>query len=295
MSHHSSSAVDARDPSNESKGGSILGLLLQDLQHPNPRVRALAVRECADYAESVVIDRLIEIADHDPDPEVRCTAIASLGNYVYLGAMAGYDLDDPGAELSFMEEEISEDDLRRIYGFLVSVYRDEQRMPDEKRRAVESLSYASSSAVEDMITELYALPAKQDKLSALVAMGNTGATQWEQTLGQEIMNPDHDLQIEAIRSVGEIGLDGLGKDLWRLTYAESKDIALAAIWALGQTGWEGAFDRLDELTLDEDELIRECADQAMDEWLFFNGLAQEHDEEEPDTFLDEIDAPLTPR
>ena len=57
---------------------------------------------------------------------------------------------------------------------------------------------------------------------------------------------------------------------------------LAAVWSLGQTGWSGAFERLDELTLDEDPDIADIADEAMDEWLFFNGLSSEVEESDAD-------------
>ncbi len=80
--------------------------------------------------------------------------------------------------------------------------------------------------------------------------------------------------------------DSMGKDLLRLTYADDQDVMLSAVWALGQTGWEEAFDRLDELALDPDPEIRELADEALDEWLFFNGLMSEYEEDEEDEFLD---------
>ena len=61
---------------------------------------------------------------------------------------------------------------------------------------------------------------------------------------------------------------------------------LAALWALGQTGWDSAFDRLDELTLHEDPEIADAADEAMEEWLFYNELNSESSEEEDSLTLD---------
>jgi HEAT repeat protein len=140
-------------------------------------------------------------------------------------------------------------------------------------------------SAEDMIAELYARPEKEAKLSALRAMGRNGLARWEEVLRQEVYSADLDVQIEAIEAAGEMSAEALGKDLLRLTYADDRDVMLSALWALGQSGWEGAFDRLDELTLESDPEIRQVADNALDEWLFFSGLNSEIDEDEDDEFL----------
>ena len=282
MSQESSPKVEAQDPSSER--GTILSLLLENLNDPNPRARVLAVREATDYTDEVVVDRVLALADSDPNLEVRCTAISSLGNFVYLGATTVYELE---MDSIYAQDLLAEADYRRVYDFLLSLYHDESRTLDERRYAVESLSYASDETAEQVIAELYARPEKEAKISALFAMGCSGSVRWEETLRGEFLNEDSDLQIEAIHAAGEMGAEDLGKDLWRMTYAEDRDTVIAAVWALGQIGWDGAFDRLDELTLHEDPQIRECADEAMEEWLFYNGLAQEHGLDEPDTFLDE--------
>jgi HEAT repeat protein len=143
-----------------------------------------------------------------------------------------------------------------------------------------------SDAVEGVIAELYARPEKEAKRSALLAMGRNGLARWENVLRREMYSSDPELQIEAIEAAGEMSADALGKDLLRLTYADDRDVMLSALWALGQTGWQGGFDRLDEMSLDPDEEIREVADEALDEWIFYNGLNTETGEDEEDEFLD---------
>jgi HEAT repeat protein len=266
--------------------GSILSFLLENLRDPNPRVRVLAIREIADYADDGALDPLIELADKDPELEVRCAAIAALGHYVYNGGVICLDEED---ELDAWRQQDALDpaDLERTRGFLLSVYRDQTRTLDEQRRAVESLSHMPNKEVEETIAELFARAEKKAKISALAAMGWNGARRWEAVLRKALLHPDREIQIEAIRAGGESGLEELGRELWPLTYVEDKDIALAAIWALGQTGWEGAFERLDELTLDPDPQIRGCADDAMEEWLFFNGLLQTDSYGRASRFLEE--------
>jgi hypothetical protein len=284
VTQQSRSQVQAVDPSDE--GGTILPLLLENLDDLNPRARVLAVREVADYTDEIVITRLLELAERDPDLEVRCASISAMGNYIYLG---GVDCFDPESELdpAFFEDCLSEPDFERVYDLLLAISGDEKRTLDERRYAVESLSFAHGEPIERLILDLYNRPEQKAKISALYAMGCNGAARWEEILLAAFSNPDRDIQIEAVSAAGEMGADSLGKDIWRMTYADDKDLVLTAIWALGQTGWEGAFDRLDELTLADDPQIRQCADEAMDEWLFFNGMAEEHGLDESDRFLDD--------
>jgi HEAT repeat protein len=287
VSHRDDSATGALDAYRDRprQKGSILSLLLENLRDPNPRVRILAIREIADYADGDALSPLIELAEHDPQLQVRCAAILALGNYVYIGGVAS--LEEGELDAWCQEDILDPADLERTRDFLLSVYRDPARTLDERRRAVESLSHIPNKEVEEAIAELYARPEKEAKTSALLAMGRNGARRWERTLQRALTHPDRELEIEAIHAAGESGLEALGRELWALTYAEDKDIAVAAIWALGQTGWEGAFERLDELTLDSDPQIRECADQAMDEWLFFNGLLETGNYGRTSRFLDE--------
>lgn len=286
MDPHDGSAVEALHTYGDAQGGSILSMLLENLQDPSPRVRALAAREVADYTLTIAVDRLLETAERDPELQVRCAAVRGLGNYMYLGSLSDYDLQID-EELDCEEDCLTDEDFQRVYDFLVGVAGDEQRALDEKRYAVESLSFSGDETAEALIAELYARPEKEAKISAFVAMGITGAERWVEILRRELTNPDPDLRIEAIHAAGDLGLDNLGKDLWELTFDDDHEIALSAIWALGQTGWDGAFERLDELTLHADPEISDCADEAMEEWLFYNGLSQEHDDDDMDLFLEE--------
>jgi HEAT repeat protein len=258
---------------------------LENLRHPNPRVRRSAVQEMSTGTDTAALERLIDVAQHDPDLEVRCAAILGLGQLLYGEANSAYD-PETDQEIAPSAGALSREDLKCIYDLLLSVCRNPESALDEKRCAVEAESYFSNDTVEDLIAQLYAGPEKAAKLSALIAMGRNGSPRWAEILRREMYGPDRDLQIEAITAAGEMSLDSLGKDLWRLTYSEDRIVMLAALWALGQTGWDGAFERLDELTLDEDPEIADAADEAMDEWLFYNGLNSESSEEEDALFPD---------
>jgi HEAT repeat protein len=262
-------------------------IFIQFLNDEDPQVRALAIRGLWYYPEPALIDQLIEMAEQDPSPLVRARAISGLGIYMYEGEMADYGFDfGPMTEI-LREEELPQADFARVKEFLLNVHADGTRSLDERRFALEALSFLSDSETADLVEEAYNQPEREMKISALFAMGRSGLIRWTDILQRELYNDDWDIQREAIRAVGEIGLDELGKDLWRLTYADEREVMLEALAALAQTGWEGAFDRIDELTLDPDQEIALAAEEAMDEWLLMNEIQSLGDEPEFDLDWDE--------
>jgi HEAT repeat protein len=262
-------------------GRAMLQWALKQLEHSDPDIRIDAIETLSECREDLAITCLIQHAETDATPDVRCAALLALGQFIYLGAISDYGMGDPQAF-----EEIPQEDYDRTRDFLLSVYRDKERSLDERRCAVEALSFGGGDDILDAIAELYARPEKAAKISALRAMGRSGSARWLDIVGRDLYSNDPDVQLEAIEAAGEMSADSMGKDLLRLTYSDDQDVMLSALWSLGQTGWEGAFDRLDEFTLHPDPEVREIADEAMDEWLFFNGLASDSIPEEEDEFLD---------
>ena len=125
MDPHDGSAVEMLHTYGEAQGGSILSLLLENLQDPSPRARALAAREIADYTLTIAVDRLLEIAEKDPDVQVRCAAIRGLGNYMYLGSLSDYVLQTD-EELDCQEDCLTDDDFERVYDFLTGIATDDR-------------------------------------------------------------------------------------------------------------------------------------------------------------------------
>ncbi len=246
--------------------------LTDHLNDPEPEVRMLAIQGLWDYPEPEYIPLLFAAAQNDPDEQVRCRAIITLGRYLYEGEMADYDLDLGPMEDVMRLGELSKKDFLNVKNFVLDVYRDESKTLDERRFAVEALSFLSDEEVFSILEEAYAHPDPKMKLSAIFGMGRSGNIRWMDIILNELYNPNPELQQEAIRAAGEAGLTEAGKDLWRLTYADDRETVLEAIWSLGQSGWEGAFDRLDELSIDgADSEIRETAEAALEEWYIYSG------------------------
>jgi HEAT repeat protein len=247
------------------------------LDDPEAEVRRLAIQGLWDYPDPEFMSLLLAAAKQDPDDQVRCQAIVTLGRYIYEGEMANYDFDFEPVDETLRLNELSKEDFLEIKKFLLGIYRDENRSLDERRYAVEALSFCHDEEVLAIIEQAYTDANPKMKVSAIFGMGRNGNERWTEAILKDLYNPTPELQREAIRAAGEIGLTEAGKDLWRLTYSEDRETQLEAIWALGQSGWEGAFERLDELSLlSTDPEIQETAEAALEEWYIYSGaLADE--------------------
>jgi HEAT repeat protein len=262
-------------------------IFVQYLDDEDPQVRATAVRGLWNYPDPEFIDPLMDLASNDQSEFVRAQAISVLGMYVHEGVLADYEFDfGPMGEL-MDESDLPEADFDRVKEYLLAVWADEDRSLDERRFAVEGLSFLGAE-VAHLIEELYHRPEREMKISALFAMGRSGLVRWREILAQELHNEDPEFQFEAVRAVGAIGMDELGEDVLQLTYSEDRDIMLQAVEALGQTGWEGGFDRLDELANDPDPEVAEVADDALGEWFLIRDLDASDDLDED--WDDEVDA-----
>jgi HEAT repeat protein len=260
--------------------------LSRALSDPDAEVRSEAVEALSDCCPEAAIARLIDVAEHDPEGEVRCAALAGLGELLYACGASAYDPEsDEDALLQC--EDLPPQDVKRAFSFLLDVHNDEKRTAPERHTALEAVSCFANPQVEDAIAALYQSADKESRISALVAMGRNGASRWTEAMRRNLYHEDPEVQLWAVLAAGELGYEELGEDLLHLTYAEDRELMMAALWSLGQTAWSGAFDRLDECTLHEDPEIAEVADDALDEWLFFTGLeAGDVDDDLPDDDLD---------
>ena len=268
-----------------------LPVLKDFLDDEEAEVRKLAITGLWDYPEPEMIGVLLDKAENDPDEGVRCRAIVTLGRYILEGMMANYDFDwGPMTEIA-REDELPKEDFLRVKGFLLGLHRNPEKTLDERRFAVEALSFLTSPEVSKIIEEAYAHLDKKMKMSAIFAMGRNGSAHWHDAILDELHSPARELQLEAIRAAGEAGFDKAGKHLWRLTYSDDRDVKLEAIWSLGQTGWEGAFDRLDDLAFfSEDEEIQNTAELALEEWHLYGGQLEDfYDEDDGEEFDEDED------
>ena len=166
---------------------------------PDPEVRVLAIQGLWDYPDPALIESLIEIAERDPEQQVRNRAITALGRYVHEGEMADYDFDWGAMEDVIREDELPEESFRRVMAFLLGLAQDPSSSPDARRFSIEALGFSSAPEVADLVMQAYHDPLVDMKVSAIFAMGRSGLAQWVPYVLDELDSPEPRLQLEAVK------------------------------------------------------------------------------------------------
>jgi hypothetical protein len=243
-------------------------ILIEMVSDPDDKIRQKAVECLWDYPSPKFLDILIDKAEHDLIASVATTAITMLGRYIFEGSIDEFTLEFEGG---IPADEITEKDFLRTRDFLMQLHQNPEKSLDERRYALESLSFLDDPDIQDLIEAAYHSQAKLMKISAIFSMGRNGLIRWSDIILKELKNPDQDIQLASIRAAGECYLEEAGKELLRLTYSDDKDIFYEAVWSLGQTGWEGAFERLEELcSYSRNAEIQDLAEKALEEWFILH-------------------------
>jgi HEAT repeat protein len=271
---------------------STVKLIRTLLDDPDARVRAEAITCLWNEPSPRWVNPLIRKARRDPSAEVRLRAISTLGRYV-LEAASALDLDE-----EFWPEEdtargLSEHDLNRIAGFLLHTAHDVEATVDERRFAIEALAFLDDPEVDGLIEWAFSQTDPRMRVSALFAMGRSGNLRWTEAVFSQLHNADREIQAEAIRAAGTLGLKEATEDLIELARGRGavKSLRLLAIYALGDAGDDRALPVLDELSHSRDRDIRNAAREAADEWMNIAAaeeMLSEVDTEEEDYAYDEL-------
>jgi len=259
-----------------------LTLLRSLLDDGDAEVRAEAIACLWDDPDPRWIDVLMRKATEDPHADVRAHAISALGRYVFEGEAAAYDgWDEPAFALSA-------DDYARVTDFLFRIAQDPEEATRARRYAIEALAFRSDDPdVFDLIDWAYHQRERRLKASALFAMARHGDPRWGEYILAELRSPDPQVQSEAVRAAGELGLREATETLIELarTKGVRKPLRMLAIYALAETGDERAYPVLERLARARDRDLREVAREALEEWHAVAELEQMADEA-----IDEMDA-----
>ncbi|MCX7839833.1 MAG: HEAT repeat domain-containing protein [Anaerolineae bacterium] len=245
-----------------------LKLLQALLQDPDAEVRAEAIACLWNDPDTRWINVLMRLATDDPHVDVRAHAVSVLGRYVYEGEQAR--LDD---WVDVWEDEITPEDYERVTEFLFRLAHDPDEPLTVRRYAIEALAFRSGDpAVEDLIEWAYHHPDRRMKVSALFAMARHGHQRWDKYILAELHSPDAQIQYEAVRAAGELGITEATETLIELATRKGvrKPLRLLAIYALGETGDPRALPVLEKLARARDRDVRDVARDALEEWLMFN-------------------------
>jgi HEAT repeat protein len=266
-----------------------LSLLRSLLDDGDAEVRAEAIACLWDDPDPRWIDLLMQKATQDAHAEVRAHAISALGRYVFEGEAA--EFEGWASELF----NLSPQDYARVVEFLFHIARDADEATGARRYAIEALAFRSDDpAVGDLIEWAYSQHDRRLKVSSLFAMARHGGPRWTPYILTELESTDSQIQYEAVRAAGELGLREATDRLIELAQSRStkKPLRLLAIYALAETGDERAYPILEKLVRSRDRDIRDVAREAIEEWRTVNEIEQMADDDtdfDPEDIADYFD------
>jgi len=232
--------------------GAVFRLGLED---KDAKVRTAAIEGLWEDEDVRLVPLLAARLREDEAITVRAAAATSLGRFILLGEL----------------EKIRPEPQTIAYEALLAARQDTEEHKEVRRRALESLAYASNETVAELIREAYATPEEKVRISAIFAMGRSADTRWARQVQQELFSPNPELRYEAARACGELQLPKAVPGLEELADDADSEVQEAALWALGQIGGDQARQILKRYCRVKDEATRTAAETALDELEFLHG------------------------
>jgi hypothetical protein len=207
------------------------------LEDEDPVARATAIRLLWQSHKEELVPPLLKRLTEDPEALVRAAAATALGMFVYLGEL----------------EEIKQSTYQQVLDSLIKAHLDAKDTLI-RRRALESLGYASHPDVPGFMRRAYETNDEEWLQSALYAMGRSCDKRWINPILEMFDHPDSVVRYEAIRAAGELEAEKAREPIFELLEegTDDEDIYYAAIWSLSKIGGEGVR-QLIEYALEETE------------------------------------------
>ena len=251
--------------------------------------RRRLVDEMAELGEEQIeynFSRALKVALRDEDAQVRARAIEGLWEddgedfLAYLLDEAYRDESAPVRasaaralarfSLHAVPSEIGPEWFDRLRGHLVTLAR-EGESSEVRRRALEAVAvYSDDREVESLIAAAYASSDTAERMSAVYAMGRNLGERWFETVLAELDSPIAGLRYEAAKASGAFGDRRAVPRLVERLGDDDREVQLAAIGSLGQIGGSASVTILKRLAVSRDEVVREAAEEALDEAAFMS-------------------------
>jgi HEAT repeat protein len=226
------------------------------LKDSDPEVRLLAVRMLSEYENSSFLSTFLDMAEHDPDLEVRAASTTVLGLFVYLGEVDAL----PSASFHQVEE-----CLLRIVN--------SSDEPLVRRSALESLGYSSRDELFSLIERAYASGETDWLASALLAMGRSADQRWEPSILVMLDHIRPVVRAEAVTAAGGMEIEAAVPRLIELLDDSDENVRMSSIWSLSQIGGEGVRDALIHmLETTEEEEEAALLEEALENLAFTEGV-----------------------
>jgi HEAT repeat protein len=206
---------------------------------------------------------------------VRAAAASALGRFVLAG-----ELDELDAAIH----------ARIVTDLLTTIHLAGESI-ETRRRAIESVAYASTVEVDEVLETAYADADPLMRLSAVVGMGRTCSKQWREILLEELDSSSAAMRYEAVLACGGLGLREAVRPLTAMLQDPDFQLRTAAIWSLGQIGGDRAKQVLLAAFEEADDDTHKALEEALAELALGEGdldlLLYDFDEDQMDLAADD--------
>ncbi len=254
-----------------------LGRLLRVAAHDSDaQVRRLAIEGLWEDTGADLIGVYVQILNQDSDSDVRAAAAGALGSYVLAG-----ELDELDAALAMRAEQA-----------LLAIVHNQAEPLAVQCKALESIAYSGETGLHQLIEDAYYSPHGEMQISALRAMGRSADVRWRKFVQSELSNSSPEMRAEAAKACGELEAKAATQELISLLDDDEHEVRLAAIEALGHLGGKAARDALRAIASGDDPDDAAKAEDALDEILVYEeagsiALFDEDDDEQDDEWDDD--------
>ena len=220
------------------------------LRDEEPELRSAALKGLNEYEGRDLIPVLVDVLRNDPDADVRREAAVTLGRY----ALA--------AELG----QLPPDDLAMIREALFESAEDLEEDEIVRGRAIEALGAISGEETENLIESIYEEDNMWLKIGAVDAMGRSCNPMWIPLILREMENVVPEMRHAAAFAAGEIGEDDAVEALKRMAVMDpDREVQLAAVHSLGEIGGAQAKVALKAVLFEGEESLEEAVQEAISE------------------------------
>lgn len=217
----------------------------------NAQVRGSAIEGLWEDESRDWLNKLLELVAKDPDENVREKAALGLSNFAFLA--------ETGKLTTRSTRKLREGLFDQLHAKDTGV----------SRRALEALGYfGQDDQVIRAIQEAYNNDDELVKASALKAMGRSINKRWLPEVGKELTSEEPSLRYEAVTAAGEMSADELTQPVIQLVNDPDREVVLAAVWSLGQIGGPESSRTLKALANGDDEALANAATEALTELSF---------------------------
>lgn len=220
------------------------------LEDTSPMVRQLAIGGLWEDESTELFDRLVDLLQHDPSPDVRAAAAGALERFASRA----------------MQGELDGETGRELRECLLGSARDAAAPYGLQRKALESLGpYGGDQEIADVIQGAYESGDHGLQCSAVYAMGRSLQQRWLPVVLRELESEEAELRFEAARAAGALGLQDAFPALLDAAKDDDVEVRHAAIAAIGAIGGRGAVRALERLSEDAGEADQELIDATIED------------------------------